>query len=160
MDRSGASVARVIEQIEAALVIAYDDWLKELARAIRGEASPEHGAEFASKILDRPDATARRIYDELDRLGLVVDIGKRYKVLDRVFASTPNIMDAIHDLFTCIKRELKKQPRPKRPPASGIYGERALALDPESRAAHDGIESTRRGSAALPALPAADAESK
>src|ERR1700756_4312192 len=108
MDRSGASVARVIEQIEAALVIAYDDWLKELARAIRGEASPEHGAEFASKILDRPDATARRIYDELDRLGLVVDIGKRYKVLDRVFASTPNIMDAIHDLFRCIKRELKE----------------------------------------------------
>jgi hypothetical protein len=38
--------------------------------------------------------------------------------------------------------------------------ERALALDPESRAARDGIESTRRGSAALPALPAADAESK
>jgi hypothetical protein len=55
------------KQIEAALVIGYDDWLKELARAIRGEASPEHGAEFASKVLDlyRPDATARRIYDEL-----------------------------------------------------------------------------------------------
>jgi len=94
------------KQIEAALVIAYEDWLKELARVIRGEASPKHGAESASKVLDlyRPDATARRIYDELDRLGLVVDIGKRYKVLDRVFASTPNIMDAIHDLFTCIKR--------------------------------------------------------
>jgi hypothetical protein len=48
-------------------VIGYDDWLKELPRAIRGEASPERGAEFASKVLDlyRPDATARRIYDEL-----------------------------------------------------------------------------------------------
>lgn len=88
-----------------------------------------------------------------------MDIGKRYKVLDRVFASTPKIMDAIHDVFTHIKRELKKQPRPKRPSASGIYLVNGRST-PESRAARDGIESTRRGSAALPALPAADAESK
>jgi hypothetical protein len=90
-----------------------------------------------------------------------VDIGKRYKVLDRVFASTTKIMDAIHDVFTHIKRELKKQPRPKRPSASGIYlANGRWRSTAESRAARDGIESTRRGSAALPALPAADAESK
>lgn len=89
-----------------------------------------------------------------------MDIGKRYKVLDRVFASTTKIMDAIHDVFTHIKRELKKQPRPKRPSASGIYLANGRWRSTPSRAPRDGIESTRRGSAALPALPAADAESK
>jgi hypothetical protein len=100
------------QQIESALVIGDEDWLNELAKAIRGEAKPEQGTEFACKVLDlyRPHATAGRIYDELERLDLVVTKGRRYKVLDRVFASVPDITDAIRDLCDRIKLELKKRP--------------------------------------------------
>lgn len=109
------------QQIESALVIGDGDWLNELAKAIRGETSPESGAKFASKVLElfparTPDATARDIREKLDRLGLVeiLDDGKHYKVLDREFGSVADIQEAIHDVLRRIKLELKKQPRPKR----------------------------------------------
>src|SRR6476660_9015468 len=55
----------LMQQFETAVVTGDDDWLNDLAKAIRGAAIPEDRAEFTVKVLKlwerKPDATAREI---------------------------------------------------------------------------------------------------
>jgi hypothetical protein len=107
-------------QIESALVIGDDDWLNELAKAIRGEASPEQSAQFTSKVLvllqRKAGATASDIFaDEalkkkyLDKLpDGRADVPGRVKVEDHQFANKQRVLDAIHDIATKVSHEWKR----------------------------------------------------
>jgi len=112
------------QQFEIALVIGDDDWLNELAKAIRGEASPEQNAQFTSKVLvllqRKAGATAHDIFaDEaltkeyLDKLpNGNVDVKGRLKAENHIFAKKQDALDAIHDIAAKVNHELKRIGKP------------------------------------------------
>jgi hypothetical protein len=101
-----------VHQFERALICRDDDWLQELARAIRGEVSPHHRAQFTVKVIDlldytgSPDVTASEIYDLLHKEKL---IDEKLKVEGHLFESKDRVIEAIHDIeaeigFTLARR--------------------------------------------------------
>jgi hypothetical protein len=108
------------QQIESALVTNDDDWLNELAKAIRGEAEPEHNAQFTSKVLvllqRMAGATASDIYEQLEKHSVWVKKGRaeieRISVERNLFTSKQAALDAINDIAAKVDHELKRFARP------------------------------------------------
>jgi hypothetical protein len=108
------------QQIESALAIGDDDWLDELAKAIRGEASPEQSAQFTSKVLvllqRNAGATATDIFEHedlnkeyLDKFpNGRVDVKGRLKVERRIFENKQGVLDAIHDIAAKVNHEFER----------------------------------------------------
>src|SRR5439155_14197071 len=91
----------LVQQIECALVIGDDEWLDELAKAIRdGESLKQHAdrAQFTAMVLDLfpKIQTASGIYERLKKEKLPDD---RLKVEGHVFENKARVMDAINDII-------------------------------------------------------------
>jgi hypothetical protein len=108
-------------QIETALVIGDDEWLDELAKAIReGESLKQHAdrARFTVKVLDLfpKMKTASDIYNALETREVWVRKGKlevkRLKVEGHDFENKARVMDAIHDIEAKIGFALKRIAKP------------------------------------------------
>jgi hypothetical protein len=111
-------------ELTVALLIGDDDWLHDLAKAIRGEAQPEFGAEFTRKVLvlfqkkevfellqrdkDLTGVTASVIFAALERAGLVKPDPNGLKVAGRIFETKQQALDAIHDLAAKVNHELAR----------------------------------------------------
>jgi hypothetical protein len=102
----------LLQQFEAALVIDDDDFLNDLAKAIRGEAKPEPSAEFTSRVLvllqKKAGATASNIFAALKSDGLIEKKPNGLKVAGRIFETKQRALDAIHDIATKVNHELAR----------------------------------------------------
>jgi hypothetical protein len=108
----------LLAEIECALLRRDNEWLDELAKAIRGELSPGSRAQFNAKVLDRyekvmwmrippnidlrvtpieqiTDVTASDIFKELKIEQLP---NGKLKVEGHLFENRDRVMDAIHDV--------------------------------------------------------------
>jgi hypothetical protein len=120
------------QQIESALVIGDDDWLDELAKAIReGESLKKHAdlAQFTAKVLDllqkMAGATASEIFTALD-IGEMLPNGTwkawdkkkkltgRLRVQGHIFENKARVMDAINDIAAKVDHELERIGKPVR----------------------------------------------
>ena len=123
----------LVLQIETALVVGDDDWLDELAKAIReGESLVEHlGDKFIAEVLylftKMPGATARDVFlklhiEEMQRDGAwkVWDKKKKFSGKLRVegqghiFENKESVMKAIHKIEATVGHELKRKGARKR----------------------------------------------
>jgi hypothetical protein len=129
---SRARVAVLSQQIESALVIGDDDWLDELAKAIReGKSLKEQRdrAQFIAKVLDllqkMAGASAGDICLELHTEELQPDgtwklwdkkkkLSGRLRVAGHIFETKASAMDAINDIATAVDHELKRINKPHR----------------------------------------------
>jgi hypothetical protein len=104
-----------VHQFERALICRDDDWLQELAKAIRGEVSQHHRAQFTVKVIDlldyvgSPDVTASEIYDLLHKEKVPVGKIEGLRVEGHIFQNRDRVIDAIHDIaaeigFTLARR--------------------------------------------------------
>jgi hypothetical protein len=97
------------QQFEIALAVGDDDWLNDLAKAIRAEASPEKADQFTSKVLvllqRMAGATASDIFKAL-RVSKRAD--DKLDVEGRVFANKQGVLDAIHDIAKKVNHELQR----------------------------------------------------
>jgi hypothetical protein len=100
----------LLQQFETALVIDDDEWLNDLAKAIRGETEPEPSAEFTTKVLVllRKGATASDIFAALESDGSVKPEPNGLKVAGRYFENKQRALDAIHDIARKVKHELAR----------------------------------------------------
>jgi hypothetical protein len=102
-----------LQQFETALVIGDDDWLNELEKAIRGEAEPEHGAEFTRRVLvllqKNADATASDIFAAFESAGLVKKHPLGLEAAGRIFEKKQRALDAIHNIATKVNHELQRR---------------------------------------------------
>jgi hypothetical protein len=120
----------LVGQIECALVIGDDDWLGELAKAIRGETSPEHNAKFTAKVLDllqkMAGATTSDIFLELHTEELQDDgtwkvwekqkkLTSRLRVENNLFETKGNAMDAINDIAAEVNHQFERINNPLSP---------------------------------------------
>lgn len=103
----------LLQRFETALLIGDDDWLDDLAKAIRGEAQPEQSAEFTTKVLvllqKKAGATARDIFAAL---GSKKSDG-RLKVAGRVFENKQRALEAIRDVSKKVNHELARKQKLK-----------------------------------------------
>jgi hypothetical protein len=115
------------QQIEYALVIGDDEWLDELAKAIRGEASPEQSAQFTNKVLDilreKASASPRGIFNALGIEEMLPNgtwktwdkkkkLTSRLRVRGHVFENKARVMDAIHDIAAKVGHEFERLRKP------------------------------------------------
>jgi hypothetical protein len=125
----------LLAQIECALLRRDDDLLNELAKAFRGEVSPESRAQFNARVLDcfehamwmrvPPDIDLR--VTSLEEITDVTasDIFKRLKkeqlpdgklrVEGHLFENRDRVMEAIHDVAEKIGFVLARINKPQRP---------------------------------------------
>ena len=113
-DEAAVLWRELMQQFESALVIGDDDWLNDLAKAIRGEAQPkpEPNAEFTRKVLvllqKTAGATASDIFAALESDGLVEKQPNGLKVAGRPFEKKQRALDAIHDIAKKVNHELAR----------------------------------------------------
>jgi hypothetical protein len=96
------------QQIESALVVGDDEWLDELAKAIREGAPPDDKrVKFTAKVLDLfpKMETARDIYNALEKEQLLP------KIAEHDSNNRARVMDAINDVVKDVGFVLRKQYR-------------------------------------------------
>jgi hypothetical protein len=109
----------LLQQFETALVTGDDDFLNDLAKAIRGEAQPEPHPKFTTNVLEllqkKPSATASDIFAALESDGLIVARPSEkqpngyLKVADRKFEKKQRALDAINDIAKKVNHELVRR---------------------------------------------------
>jgi hypothetical protein len=122
----------LVQELEIALAIGDDDWLDELAKAIReGESLKEHAdlAQFTAKVLDllrkMAGASTRDIFNTLDIEEMLPNgtwkacdkkkkLTGRLRVQGHIFENKARVMDAINDIAATVDHEFERIGKPLR----------------------------------------------